>query len=104
MLPVNEGPLTVPSASSGELIPGILLAPAALLLLRTAGQRGRPGGSGRGLLASGNRRHRPVPAADPIRRQRRAGEPGAAARRSARASRMSRSRQGAAAGREVLAG
>lgn len=33
MLPKNDGPLAVPSASPGELVPRILLAPAALFLL-----------------------------------------------------------------------
>lgn len=92
MLLMNDRPLTVPSASCRELVPGILLAPAALFLLRTAGQRGRLGGGGRGLFAPDSRRYRPVPAAHPIRRQRRAGGPGAAARRSEQASRMSRNR------------
>ncbi len=60
---------------------------------RPVHRRGRPGGSGRGRCAPDNRRHRPAPAAPLTRPQRRAAEPGAAARRSERASRMRRDRR-----------
>ena len=94
MLLMNDGPLTVPSASSGGTRPG---DPARSG--RRVPAEGRQG-SVAGLMVAAvafspqiTRRLRPVPAAHPIRRQRRAGEPGAAVHRSEQASRMSRNRQ-----------
>ena len=84
MLPGNDGPLTVPSASSQGTRPG---DPARSC--RPVPAEGLQG-SVAGLVAAAVASSAQLTGATG---QRRAGEPGAAAHRSAQASRMSRNRQ-----------